>query len=80
MAKKSGFVGAMDGLPFWAKLLFCIPMLDIVWAVYRIVKGATQHNVLTLVIGILWIVPGCVICWLVDLISTILYGAPKFFA
>ena len=80
MAKKSGFIGAMDSLPFWAKLLLCIPMLDIVWAVYRIVKGVTEGNMLVLVFGILWIIPGCAICWLVDLISTIIYGAPKFFA
>lgn len=80
MAKKNGFIGAMDDLPLWAKILLCLPVLDLVWAVYRIVKGATGNNVLMLVVGILWIVPGSVICWLVDIISTIVFGAPKFFA
>ena len=80
MAKKSGFVSAMDGLPLWAKILLCLPVLDLVWAVYRIVKGAEGNNVLMLIFGILWIIPGSVICWLVDIISTILFGAPKFFA
>ncbi len=80
MAKKSGFVGAMDSLPLWAKILLCLPVLDIVWAVYRIIKGATENNVLMLIFGILWIIPGSVICWLVDIISTLIFGAPKFFA
>lgn len=80
MAGKNGFVGAMDNLPWIVKLILCIPALNIVWAIYRIVKGVTTHDVLTLVFGILWIVPGSVFCWIIDLISTIAYGRPKFFA
>ena len=75
-----GFVKAMDKLPWIVKLILCIPALDIIWAIYRIVKGAATGNVLTLVVGILWIVPGAVICWLVDLISVIVYKRVKFFA
>ena len=75
-----GFVKAMDNLPWIVKLILCIPALDIIWAIYRIVKGAATGNVLTLVVGILWIVPGAVICWLVDLISVIVYKRVKFFA
>ena len=77
---KSGFISAMDGLPWIVKLILCIPALNIVWAVYRIVKGITQHNVLILLFGILWIFPGVAIGWLVDLICTIIFGKPKFFA
>lgn len=74
------FVSAMDDMPWIVKLILCIPALNIVWAIYRIVKGISQKNTLMLVFGILWIVPGAVICWLVDLISTIVFGRPKFFA
>lgn len=77
---KSGFVSAMDGLPFIVKLILCIPALDIVWAIYRIVKGVSTNNVVMIVVGILWIIPGIAIGWLVDLISTILFGRPKFVA
>lgn len=80
MAGKNGFVAAMDKLPWLVKLLLCIPALNIVWALYRIVKGVSTNNGLMIVFGVLWIVPGSVICWVVDLISTILYGKPKFFA
>ena len=80
MAGKNGFIAAMDKLPLWAKVVLCIPMFDIVWAVYRIVKGMTTNNIGMLICGILWIIPGAVICWVVDLVSTLIYGAPKFFA
>ena len=80
MAEKNGFVSAMDSLPFILKLILCIPALDIVWAIYRLVKGVSTNNVLMIVFGILWIVPGIAIGWLVALISTILFGRPKFFA
>lgn len=80
MAGKNGLVAAMDNLPWIVKLILCIPILNIVWAVYRIVKGISTNNVLMIVFGILWIIPGSVICWLVDLISTICFGRPKFFA
>ena len=80
MANKNGLIAWMDDLPWLVKLLFCIPVLDIVWAVYRIVKGLSTNNILMLVFGILWIIPGSVICWLIDLVCVICFGKPKFFA
>ena len=80
MAEKNGLVAALDGLPWIVKLILCIPCLDIVWAVYRIVKGLSTNNMLTLIFGILWIFPGAVICWVVDLVCVIIYGQPKVFA
>lgn len=74
------FVKAMDGLPWILKLILCIPALNIVWAVYRIVKGLSTKNTLMLIIGILWIIPGAVFCWLIDLICTIFSGKPTLFA
>jgi hypothetical protein len=77
---KNGFVAAFDKLPWIVKLIFCIPALNILWALYRIIKGATQGNALMLIMGILWIIPGCFICWLIDLICVILYKRPTVFA
>ena len=45
---KNGFVSAMDNLPWIVKLILCIPALNIVWAIYRIVKGVTQNKGLIL--------------------------------
>lgn len=75
-----GFVKAMDSLPWIVKLILCIPALDIVWAIYRIVKGIATGSVITLVAGILWIIPGSIVCWILDLITTIIAGKPTIFA
>ncbi len=66
------FIKAMDNLPFIAKLIFCIPALDIVWAVYRIMKGITKESLVQLIVGILWIVPGAAFLWLVDIVCVLL--------
>ena len=33
-----GFVKWMDEAPFWLKIVFALPVLDLVRAVYRIIK------------------------------------------
>lgn len=74
--KKTGFCEAIDSLPFWLKLIFCIPALDIIWAIYRIIKGVETSNAVLIVVGILWIFPGSVICWLVDIVTMLINGKP----
>ena len=71
------FLCAIDNLPKLIKIILCIPALDIIWAIYRIIKGVTENNALLVVIGILWIVPGSVFGWIFDIITVILYGHPK---
>lgn len=73
-------VKAFDNLPWIAKLILCLPVLDIVWGVYRIVKGVQEKKTATLIAGILWIVPGSIICWFVDLVCTICYKKPNVLA
>ena len=75
-----GFVKWMDNAPLWLKLIFCLPVIDIIWAVYRIVKGAAYGKILTLIAGILWIILGSFILWLVDLICIIIWRKPMLFA
>ena len=70
-------IKAIDNLPKLIKLILCIPVLDIIWAIYRIIKGVTKNNALLVVIGILWIVPGSMFGWIFDIITVILYGHPK---
>lgn len=67
------FIKAMNDLPFILKLILCIPALDIIWAVYRIVKGITKESLVQIIVGVLWIVPGAVFLWLVDIIGVLLY-------
>lgn len=70
------FIKTIDNLPFALKLLFCIPALDIIWAIYRIIKGYSTNNTLLMIIGVLWIVPGVTIGWIIDIVTTLLNGKP----
>lgn len=73
------FVKAMDNLPFILKLILALPGLDIVWGIYRLVKGIAKKNLFLTIVGILWIIPGAVICWVVDLITVIINDRPTVF-
>ena len=73
-------VKSFDNLPWLVKLLLCLPVLNIAWAIYRICKGADTKNTLMLVVGILWIFVGSTVLWLVDLICTIIYKKPVVLA
>ena len=66
------FIKAIDNLPFIVKLILCIPVLDLVWAIYRIIKGVDKKDNFLLVVGILWIIGACTATWLVDLVTVIL--------
>lgn len=71
------FIKLMNDLPWIAKIILCIPVLDIVWAIYRIIKGVATKDTFTLIIGIIWVIGGCTITWVFDLVTTILYKHPK---
>ncbi len=75
------FIKAMDDLPWIVKIILSLPVLDLIWAIYRIIKGASNKNILMLVIGILWIVFGSLsIFWIVDLVCSIFFRRPIIFA
>lgn len=70
------FVQWMDELPYITKILFCLPFLDVFWAIYRIVKGGELKNNGLLIIGVLWIVFGWNVLWIIDMVTTIIQGKP----
>jgi len=71
------FVKWMDNCPLVLKIIFALPGLDLVWAIYRVVKGVAYHKTDLVIAGILWIVFGWIALWLIDLISIIIYKEPK---
>lgn len=75
-----GFVKWMDDAPLWLKIIFALPVLDTVWAVYRIIKGIAYKKVSLIIVGILWILLGWAIFWIIDLISICVWREPKLFA
>lgn len=71
-----GIVKWFDDAPLWLKVIFALPGLDIIWAIYRIIKGAAHGKVGLIVIGILWIILGWAILWVIDLISILIMKRP----
>ncbi len=74
------FVNWMDNLPLWAKIILALPGLDIIWAIYRIVKGAVKGNTAILLGGILWLLLGWAILWIIDIVSICLAKKPAVLA
>ncbi|MGI6393014.1 MAG: hypothetical protein ACOX16_05425 [Candidatus Izemoplasmatales bacterium] len=63
-----GYVKFIDGLPLILKVILALPGLDgIFYGIYRIAKGRV-------IIGILWIILGFAILWIIDIITIILNG------
>ncbi len=66
------YVKFIDDLPYILKIILALPGFDgIFYGIYRIAKGK-------LIIGILWIVLGFAILWIIDLLSVILNGKVTF--
>ena len=66
-------INAFDNLPKWAKVVLALPMLDIVWAFYRLFRSIDKQSVLGIVLGILMIIICPVLMWIVDIITIIAY-------
>lgn len=64
------FITAMDNLPWIVKLLLCIPALDVVWTVYRLIKSIDASNVLGIVISVILFFFSPFV-WLIDIICVI---------
>ena len=71
MAKKT-ITGAYEALPKLAKILLQIFLGAIIGGVYRILRFLETKNVVTLVVGILALIPPIdFVFWLIDLITEI---------
>ncbi|MBQ1942534.1 MAG: hypothetical protein II368_02670 [Clostridia bacterium] len=67
-------VKQLNDLPFILKLILCIPVLDIVWSVGRVLNALAKKNLVWTIIGVLTIFPGAAFMWLVDIILVIMRG------
>lgn len=64
-------IKAMDNLPWIIKLILCIPALDIVWTVYRLLRSLVAGNVIAIVLSIVLFICAPFV-WLIDLICVLL--------
>lgn len=67
----NSLIRAFDGLPKWAKVILALPVLDIVWAIYRLCRSINKRNALGIVLAILMLILCPTIFWLVDIITII---------
>lgn len=70
----SGYGKWMDENPRILKLILCIWILDITWAVYRIGRAASKQNWLHMVLGILWVIAAGTVGWILDIIWILLFN------
>jgi hypothetical protein len=66
-------VQSYKGLNWLIKLVFCIPFLEIVTSVVRVIDGICEKNLVKTIVSILIIFPGATFMWIVDLIWVILF-------
>lgn len=61
-------IKAIDNLPKLVKLILAIPMLDIVWVVYRLLRSLDKKNTLGIVVAVVLLFVGIPFLWLIDII------------
>ena len=67
-----GFVNAFDGFSKVVKFLLALPILDILWVVYRLCKSADNKNTLGVILAIVILIVGIPFLWLVDMVTILL--------
>ena len=67
-------VKTFDNWPKLVKIILALPVLDIVWAIYRLCKSISKGNVLGIVLGIVLLLLCPTIFWIVDIITIILFN------
>lgn len=68
------FIVAMEKLPLLVKVLLALPMLDIVWVIYRIVRSADKQSTFGILLGVIVIIIGIPFLWLIDIITILVTG------
>ena len=67
------YIKWMEEQPRLLRIILCIFVLDISWAVYRIGRAVVNKNWLHMVLGIIWVFVGGSVAWILDLIWMILF-------
>ena len=72
MAKKKTITGAYEALPKLAKIILQIIFGAVIGGIYRILRYLETKNTVTLVVGILALIPPIdFIFWIIDLVTEI---------
>ena len=63
-----------DNLPLIVKIIFALPVLDILWAIYRLCRSIDKGNAVGIVLAILMLFICPAIFWLIDIITLLING------
>ena len=64
----------LESRSWLVRILFCLPIVDILWGVYRLFGAITTKNWPRLVLAILWIIIAGEIGWIFDLVCMLITG------
>lgn len=70
----TAFCNWMDGRSRLVKILFCLPIVDILWGIYRIGGAIKNKNWLHLVLAIIWVLIAGFVGWVLDLVFILITG------
>lgn len=73
------FCNSMDDLSLGVKIILALPVINIIWWVYRICKSAFFDDIVGLLIAVIILIVGIPFIWLVDIIFLLLYNKVLWF-
>jgi len=74
-----GFVKWMDANPKWLIFVLALPLLDILWVIYRLIKSVNDKSTLGVVLAVILIVIGLPWLWLLDIITLLVLNKVLWF-
>lgn len=66
------FLDWMDNRTWVQKILLCLPIVDILWGLYRLFDAITRKDTVRIILAAAWILWAGYIGWILDLITIIL--------
>lgn len=73
------FCNFLDKQSKVVKIIFALPFLDIIWSVYKLIKSLEKNDTIGIVVGIILLLLGPSILWIVDIITIALYDKVIWF-
>lgn len=67
----NAIVKGFDSLPKIVKIILALPVLDVVWAIYRIIRSLAKKSFIATLLSILMLILCPTVFWIVDLITII---------
>ena len=70
----NSIVKSFDSLPKIIKFIFALPVLDIIWAIYRLIRSIAKKSVIATVLSVIMLVVCPILFWIVDMITILLFN------